>query len=175
MSDWINKELRLRTVLNHGKITAMLELNSPQYKRHVDCYSGNHQAGQQNKRVTEYPSPSATKACFRARWHLQRSRGVVSVGLSWADSADVLCLRVSRQRSTDRHRGQASWISLGPPAASFTCHEDEDQTDPCSVSFKRLRNSSVWVWSVLFKHLQTCSVKAFSISKRQFMLISVRF
>lgn len=76
------------------------------------CYSGNHQASQQNKRVSEYQSTLLTKACFRASWHLQSSRGVVSVGLSWVDSADVLCLRESRQRSADRHRGQESWISL---------------------------------------------------------------
>jgi len=31
-------------------------------------------------------------------------------GLSWVDSADVLCLRESRQRSADRHRGQESLL-----------------------------------------------------------------
>lgn len=91
-----------------------------------------------------FPSALASPAVLRSRQ-------------CWAVMSGQ-CLRVSLQRSADRHRGQDSWISLGPPAASFTCHEDEDRTGPCSVSFKRLRNSLVRVWSVLFKHLQTHSV-----------------
>ncbi len=151
MSDWINKELCLK----HGKIPAMLELNSPQYKWQADCYSGNHPAGQQNKRVISisdkslFPSTLASPAVLRSRQ-------------CWAVMS-VLCLRVSRRgQPTDTEVRTAEYHSA-PPAASFTCHEDEDRTGQCSVRFKRLCNSSLRFWSVLFKHLQTHSVKAFSI------------